>query len=208
MPEWTLADLIDRFGPIAHRRVRQEPPPGTATEQDAIKINNQKHVLVELVDGVLVEKVVGIQESFLAVLIARLVQEFVEKHNLGFVLGEAGMTRLAPGLIRIPDVSFVSWERMSNHRIPRKPMLECAPDLAVEVLSPSNTKREMERKLQDYFAAGVLLVWYVDPVERTVVVYNSIDQFTLLRESDSLSGEPLLPGLTIPLKVLFSQLEA
>jgi Uma2 family endonuclease len=205
--DWTVADLLAHFGPIAHRRIRQEPAPGTATEQDAIDIHDREKRLYELIDGVLVEKASGVQESFLASLIARFLSEFAGQHDLGFVLGADGMARLAPGLIRIPDVSFVSWRRVPSHRIPRVAMLGFAPDLAVEVLSPSNTPLEMNRKLQDYFTAGVSLVWYVDPGNRTVQVFTAVDQATFLQEDQNLNGDPVLPGFVQPLRDLFAQLE-
>ncbi len=82
------------------------------------------------------------------------------------------MARLAPGLVRIPDVSVVLWDQLPSRRVPRIPMLNVAPAMAVEVLSPSNTRQEMERKLRDYFGAGVQLVWYVDPVPRQVRIFN------------------------------------
>jgi len=172
-PDWTVADLLARFGPIAHRRIRQDPPPGTATEQDVLDIYHREKRLFELIDGVLVEKAMGIQEAYLAMRIGCLLGNFVEAHDLGFVLGADGMARLAPGLVRIPDASFVSWQQFPNRRVPRTPMLALAPRLAVEVLSPSNTEQEMDRKLQDYFAAGISLVWYVNPVQRTVHVFTA-----------------------------------
>ncbi len=205
--DWTVADLLAQFGPIVHRRIRQEPAPGTACEQDVIDINDHENRLYELVNGVLVEKAMGVQESFLAALIVRLVGDFVAQHDLGFVLGADGMSRLAPGLIRIPDVSFVSWRRIPKRRIPLVPILGFAPDLAVEVLSPSNTVREMDQKLLDYFAAGVLLVWYVDPVHRTVQTFTAPDQSVLLAEDESLCGDPVLPGFVLPLREIFQQLE-
>ena len=72
------------------------------------------------------------------------------------------MARLAPGLVRIPDVSFIAWRQVPERHIPRVPMLTFAPDLAVEVLSPSNTAQEMNQKRHDYFAAGARLLWYVE----------------------------------------------
>jgi Uma2 family endonuclease len=86
-------------------------------------------------------------------------------------------------------------------------MLDVAPDLAVEVLSPSNTVQEMDRKLRDYFAAGVRLVWYVDPVARTIQVFTAVDQVALLREDDTLTGDPVVPGFALPLRNLFAELE-
>src|SRR5687768_8635138 len=102
--EWTVADLLVRFGPIPHRRIRQDPAPGEATEQDVLDIHEREKRLYELIDGVLVEKTMGVQESFLAVFLARLLGNFVEPKKLGFVLGTDGMTRLFPGRVRIPDV--------------------------------------------------------------------------------------------------------
>ena len=205
--DWTVADLLAHFGPIAHRRIRPEPAPGTATEQDVLDIHDRENRLYELIDGVLVEKAMGVQESFLAIVVASLLREFVGRHDLGFVLGADGMARLAPGLVRIPDVSFVSWQQVPHHRIPRVAMLGFAPDLAVEILSPSNTSQEMNRKLQDYFTAGVRLVWYVDPANRTVQVFTAVDQATHLQEDQSLVGDPVVPGFVLPLRDLFAQLE-
>src|SRR5262245_21079891 len=206
-PEWTAADLVSRFGPIPLWRIRQDPAPGAATEQDVLDIFEREKRLFELVDGLLVEKTVGGQQSFLAVLLAGLLRDFVDRQKLGFVLGADGMARLAPGLVRIPDVSFVSWDQFPGRKVPRLAMLNVAPVLAVEVLSPSNTQEEMERKLRDFFAAGVRLVWYVDDANRTVQVFTGVDQSTTLRESDTLTGDPVLPGFALPLRDLIADLE-
>jgi Uma2 family endonuclease len=206
--DWTAADLLDRFGPIALRRIRLDPAPGTATEQDVLDIHTREDRLYELVDGVLVEKAMGLQESFLAALIIQILGPFVRRHDLGFVLGADGMARLAPGLIRIPDVSFVSWVRVPARRVPKTPMLRLAPDLAVEVLSPSDTAKEMERKLEDYFDAGVRLVWHIDPRQRSARVFTAADGGTPVKEDESLSGDPVLPGFTLSLRELFQALES
>jgi Uma2 family endonuclease len=110
------------------------------------------------VDGVLVEKAAGLRESFLAIALASLLRGFVRPRNLGLVTGEAGMMRLMTGLVRIPDVAFISWDRLPNRRVPTEPLPDVAPNLAVEVLSTSNTPREMVRKRQEYFAAEVQVV--------------------------------------------------
>ena len=78
-----------------------------------------------------------------------------------------------------------------------------APDLAVEVLSKSNTKPEMKRKLGEYFEAGVRLVWMVDPRKRTVRVHTAADQSFLIKEGESLDGGDVLPGFVLPLRELF-----
>ena len=139
IPDLTVADLLEQFGPLPLNRIRLDPAPGTATEEDVVRIHLREDRLYELVDGVLVEKTMSLYESYLAALLLRLPGNFVDQHDLGFVLGADGMVRLAPGLVRIPDVSFMSWKRLGSKRVPRKPMANLAPDLAVEVLSPSNT---------------------------------------------------------------------
>jgi Uma2 family endonuclease len=79
--------------------------------------------------------------------------------------------------------------------------------LAIEVLSQSNTKREMTRKLREYFDAGARLVWYVDPAARSVAVYAGPSTFTVVGEGSALDGGTVLPGFTLSLKELFSVLD-
>jgi Uma2 family endonuclease len=203
----TLADLLDRLGDIPLRRIRFRPPVGTATEQDVLDVHAREKRLCELVDGVLVEKAVGFAESCLAVEIGRIVKNFVKPRKLGLVAGADGMMRLTSGLVRIPDVSFVAWEQIPGGCMPEKPIPQLAPTLAVEVLSEGNTEQEMERKRQEYFAAGTRLAWIVDPVTRTVRVYTSVDEFTVVEEEDTLDGGAVLPGFTLPLRELFAELD-
>ena len=87
----------------------------------------------------------GIYESYLAARLIQLLAEFVREHQLGIVLGADGMRRLTPGVVRIPDVSFISWNQLPVRRVPQVPIADLGPDLAVEVISPSNTAREMEQ---------------------------------------------------------------
>jgi Uma2 family endonuclease len=117
------------------------------------------------------------------------------------------MMRLFPGLVRMPDAAFVSWDRIPGGRIPEEPIPDLTPDIAIEVLSEGNTPGEMERKRKEYFAARVRLVWMVDPIHRTVTVYTAPDRFTVLGENDVLDGGDVLPGLAIPLRDLFAELD-
>jgi Uma2 family endonuclease len=203
----TIADMLDALGDISPERVLMNPPPGTATEQDAIQCEARQNRLCELVDGTLVEKAVGYHESIIALAIASLLRKFVIPKNLGFVSGSDGMMRLFPGLIRMPDVAFASWSRFPGGRLPAEPAPSIAPDLAIEVLSVSNTVGEMERKRREYFEAGVSLVWMIDPRQRTAVVYTSPDEYTEYSESDSLTGGEVLPGFTLSLSELFAELD-
>jgi len=202
---WTAADLVERFGPIPLDRVRFDPLPGLATEQDVVEIRDHEDRLYELVDGVLVEKDMGTYESYLAVLIARFLGNFVSQRDLGIVLGADGMMRLAPGLVRIPDVSFLSWERLPGRAIPDQPIADLVPDLAVEVISRGNTREEMQGKLSEYFGAGVRLVWYVYPRPQPEVwVHRAPGQFTVLTAEQVLDGGDVLPGFRLELATLFA----
>jgi Uma2 family endonuclease len=82
-----------------------------------------------------------------------------------------------------------------------------APNLAVEVLSRSNTPGEMTAKRQEYFAAGVQLVWEINPETRRVVVYRSPTDATTLTATDNLDGGTVLPGFALPLHQLFAELD-
>lgn len=201
---WTAADLVDRFGPIPLSRVRQDPPPGTATEADVVRIRDREDRLCELVDCTLVEKTVGTYESYLALTIGRLLGNYVVKKNLGLVLGADGMLRLAPGLVRVPDVSFISWNRLPDRKIPDQAIADLVPDLAVEVISPGNTQQEMDRKVREYFEAGVTLVWYIYPRAREARTYGTADDFQLASEDQALDGANVVPGFTLPLSDLFA----
>jgi Uma2 family endonuclease len=201
----TVADLLDQLGDIPPSRVLVDPAPGTATESDVIAVHARDGRLCELVDGVLVEKPIGYDESRLAVYLMLFLGEYLRHHDLGALAGEAGTLRLMPGLVRIPDVSFVVWRRMPPADAPSKPIPDLSPDLAVEVLSEENARREMERKLHEYFDAGAQLVWYIDPRNRTVTVYTAPDRFTVLDETATLDGGDLLPGFALPLGELFAR---
>jgi Uma2 family endonuclease len=203
----TVADLMERLGWVPAERVRLRPLPGTATEKDVIEVDSHEDRLCELVDGTLVEKTLGFQESALAMAIGGWLRDFVNPRNMGIVSGESGMLRLFPGLVRIPDVAFASWKRFPNRRMPTEPIPDLVPDLVVEILSESNTEQEMARKYHEYFQAGVQLVWEVDPKNRTVVVYTAPDQSTLLNETQILEGGNVLPSFTLPLAQLFAELD-
>jgi len=203
----TLADLLDRLGGVPLDRIRFHPPPGTATVQDVIAIADHEDKLCELVEGVLVEKVMAYRESGLAAFVVTLLNTFVIPRNLGIVTPADGTFELMPDLVRIPDAAFTNWDRFPGRRYPAARIPQLAPNLAVEVLSPSNTPREMARKRQDYFAAGVELVWEIDPEKRTVMVYTSPAQCATLGVADTLDGGTVLSGFSLPVQQLFAELD-
>jgi len=199
----TLADMWERLGGIPLERILYEPVPGTATEEDVVRLFEREKLLCELVDGVLVEKPIGYKESAVAAFLIRMLQEFAERDGLGVVTGEAGMMHLAPNLVRIPDVSIVLWRQLPGHEIPAEPIPHLTPDLAVEVLRKSNTPAEMERKIGEYFAAGTQYVWIVDPAGRSVTIYSSPTTSTTMTGDGLVEAPSVLPGFNISAEEIF-----
>jgi Uma2 family endonuclease len=198
----TLADLRERLGGIPLERIWLQPAPGTATERDVIEAEARQNRLCELVDGTLVEKATGFEAARLAGELLYLVRHYLGKTDLGIVVGADGMMRIAPGLVRIPDVSFISWDRLPGRESPREPIPDLAPDLAVEMLSKGNTKAEMTRKVREYYDAGVTLVWLIDPRKRTGRVFSTVEKSTIVREHQVLDGGAVLPGFAVRLSDL------
>ncbi len=199
-----VAQLLEQLGGIDPVRVRLDPPPGQATEKDLLRLHDKTGRLCELVDGVLVEKIPGFLEGYLASWIGYLLQRDLNRDDLGVVAGTDAPLRLRPGLVRLPDVSFVRWEQFPvRGQIPWTPIPDLTPDLAVEVLSAGNTVGEMTRKLKEYFLSGATLVWLVDPEARTVQVCTAPDQTRTFVEGETLDGGTVLPGLQIPVEQIF-----
>lgn len=203
----TLADLVERLGGVPLERIRLHPWPGTATIDDVVRLQEKRGIQCELIDGVLIEKARGWEKAALRVVFVQVLNQFVRPRNLGLVAGEGGTVEILDNMVRIPDSSFVSWDRFPGRRRPKKPVPRVAPNLVVEVLSRSNTRKEMERKRRDCFAAGTKLFWEVEPKKRIVRVYTSPDDFTALTEDDTLDGGTVLPGFELSLKELFGELD-
>jgi len=133
--------------------------------------------------------------------IAWLLKNLVTPNKLGWVGGEAGVvTERDPDTVRGPDVYFYRIERLAR---PPKSFIELAPDIAVEVISPSDTRPAMRRKVREYIASGVRLVWVVDPETKTVMVYSGSMQGVEHDEADTLDGGEVLPGFTCKVADLF-----
>jgi Uma2 family endonuclease len=203
----TFADLLHRLGDIPASRVRLRPAPGTAVAKDILADRATAGRICELVDGTLVEKAKGLRESLLALYLGALLIEFVRPRKLGIIAGADGMLKIAAGLVRAPDVSFISWNRIPGRKVPKDPIPKLAPNLAVEVLSKSNTPAEMKRKRREYFKAGVELMWIVDLEGRTVKLCTSARPSKTLAESQILDGGAVLPGFKLPLRELFAELD-
>jgi Uma2 family endonuclease len=202
---WTLADLQKHLGDIPAERIRLFPPPGYATEKDVVEIEAREDRLCELEDGILVEKPMGWYESLIALLIGTRIRGFLDDHDLGQALTADGSLKILPGIVKIPDVSFIGWSRFPKERVKRRPIPALIPDLVVEVLSETNTQKEMDAKLKRYFEAGVRLVWYVDPETRGAVSYTSPTDATQIGPDGELNGGEVLPGFTLSVPWLFEE---
>jgi Uma2 family endonuclease len=121
------------------------------------------------------------------------------------MLGESGPVRTIVPQVRMPDVGFVSWDHFPNRAHPKTKVIPVAPDFAVEILSQTNTKREMDRKLDEYFQANTRRVWYIDPNKRSARVYTAREQFVEISGEGMLDGGDVLPGFSIKLADLFAE---
>jgi Uma2 family endonuclease len=200
-------ELVAHVGDIPGSRIRLNPAPGTATDSDLIHACEVENRLCELIDGVLVEKTVGAIESYLNLLLSQFLTQYVRDNNLGITLGPDGMLRYTKRKIYLPDISFISWSQSPIAEIKKQPIADLHPDLAVEVLSPSNSAKEMQKKRNDYFAWGVQLVWKLNPATREMRVYTSPDTFTIVDINCTLDGGNVLPGFTLPMATLFAELD-
>jgi Uma2 family endonuclease len=205
----TLAELWDRLGNVPLDRIRMDPRPGTATRADMTRLARRSggKVLCELVAGTLVEKAVGNSESILAIWLGGFVCEYLTSNPIGQITGPDGGYETVEDQLRQPDFAFTRSERIREARVEESAFWAISPDLAVEVISPGNTAREMDAKLVEYFAAGVRLVWYVDPRQRTVRVFTSPDDVRELTENDILDGGDVLPGFELSIREWFQRAE-
>ena len=182
------------------RRARPyiEDMPGQAlvTAEELFRLNlpNKR---TELVRGMLIiREPAGYQHGDVAAQLLLAIGNYVEAHSLGRVFAaETGFTlERGPDTVRAPDVAFISNARLPDP--PPRAFAELAPDLAVEVLSPSDMGREVDEKVADWLKASTRLVWVVDPIRANARVYRGDGTESLLVESDSLQGDDVLPGFT------------
>lgn len=202
----TWSEFLEDLGQIPAHRVRRDPTPGTATIDDLVRIN-EGGGRCELVDGALVEKAMGWQQSLIAMVLGEIIGGFVRKNKLGWVTGPDGFIKLFPDVVRGPDVAFFSRQRTPNGKLPQEKVPAIVPDLAIEVLSESNTRSEMMRKCREYFLAGATQVWMFDLRQRTVAVYTAVSAYQVFDEDQVLSAGDILPGLSVSLAEVFGELD-
>ena len=138
--------------------------------------------------------------------IGAILREFVRSRRLGRVFaGEVGIyTQRNPDRVRAADVAYLSSESYAR-LASKRGFLDVAPDLIVEVLSPTDTATDLTQKLREYFAVGVRLVWVADPEARAVLAYRSLTDVREFKESDRLPGDDVLPGFETAVAALFEE---
>ncbi|MBC8113224.1 MAG: Uma2 family endonuclease [Candidatus Saccharimonas sp.] len=203
----TIAELLQQLGDIPPERVRLKPTPGTATKRDLLRLLDKFNIQCELVDGTLVEKAMGQIESNLGALLIHYLYSFLDGNDLGRVYASDAPHELVSKLIRLPDVAFASYGRIPEGEARKKPVASWAPDLAVEILSKSNTRKEIDRKRREYFDAGVRLLWVADPRKKTVKVYTSCDDCVTLGTADMLDGGTVLPGFKLSIGEWYAKVD-
>ena len=174
--------------------------------RDVVRLRATTRRIYELVDGTLVEKIMGYGESVVAIRLSRYLDRWNEANGeWGVIAGADGTLKLMKKLVRAPDLSFTNWSKFPDGERSAAPIADLVPDLAIEVLSASNTPGEIRRKIGEYFRAGTELVWIVDPVRRVVVVHTAPQTSITLTEADTLDGAGVLPGVRIPVSRVFQK---
>jgi Uma2 family endonuclease len=158
--------------------------------------------LFELIDGDIVEKMASFTPSRIAINIAAYLRMYLLREKIGYLTGADGGYILSPGTVVMPDVGYIS-----RARLPEVPEREVdgPPDLAVEVKSPTDRKRDLRRKAELYLLHGTRIVWLVFPDDQAVEVYADEADAVTVTIDDALDGGEVLPGLSIPVRDIFAE---
>jgi Uma2 family endonuclease len=136
---------------------------------------------------------------------AIIIGTFVKERGLGWLAaGDPGIVlRRAPDTVRGPDVAFISYERLpAGQSVPG--YTEIVPDFVIEVVSPSDTAREVQAKTREWLDAGVRLVWLMYPENRSIVAWRGLERGHTYTETDTIDAEPVLPGFLSPVAAFFA----
>ncbi len=180
------------------------PVAGVMSVEEFERLPPPEHCRYELVDGEVVELTFPTPIHNLTVgRVYKLLEQFVDEHRLGMVFpSDTGFVlSREPATLRGPDVTFITAERATG--LDLRANIPGAPDLAIEVISPTDTILEMRRKVDQYLAAGCSTVWVLDPEKREVEVYEPGARPRVLVAEDQLECPELLPGFAVRVDELF-----
>jgi Uma2 family endonuclease len=177
------------------------------TDEAFMALSKEGH-RYEIVNGELVEVGnSGALHGYVCSLLLTALMGFVLPNKLGVILDSSTAFKMKNGNRRSPDISFFAKERLQGMTELPSGFLDGAPDLAVEVLSPSNTVEEIDGKIAEYFENGTRLVWVINPSQHYVLVYRSAQEpDRLLKSVNSLEGEEVVPRFSFPVANLFQPL--
>jgi Uma2 family endonuclease len=177
------------------------------TDAEFMALNRDGH-RYEIVNGELIDMGnSGAKHGYVCSILMILLGGYVRIQKLGAMFDSSTAFKMKSGNKRSPDISFVAKERLQGLDDIPDGFLEGAPDLAVEILSPSNTVEEIHNKLVEYFENGSRLVWVINPKEKYVLVYRSSQEpDRLLKSIDSLDGEEIVPEFSLAIAELFQKL--
>lgn len=175
------------------------------TQEEFFRLYSHREGDYELVKGEVIETPPpGIEHGGIAVNISSALHIFVRQHDLGRVVVEGGFClECRPDTVRGPDVAFIRKERIPAEGLPRA-FFQGAPDLAIEVVSPSDTAAELEEKVHHYLRNGTQRVWVVYPGSRRMAVYRPDGIARWYSEDETVTDEEFLPGFSLPLRDVFS----
>lgn len=157
--------------------------------------------LFELIDGEIVEKVGSFEPSQIAMLVGFFINLYLREHRLGYVTGPDGSYLMADDFNPMPDVGYIAKTRLTERPVRQVTM---APDLAVEVKSPTDSLRDLRRKAERYIELGTALVWVVLPEQRLVEVYAPGQDVQIITQEGVLGGGTVLPGFTLAVRDIFT----
>jgi Uma2 family endonuclease len=167
-----------------------------STEEDLLRTpeDGRKY---ELVDGQIRVTPAGFRHGRVAVSLTVALGSHVKEHDLGYVVDSSTGFRLPGGNVRLPDLAFVAKQRIVGE-LPEG-FSSIPPDLAVEVLSPHDNARQVLDKVGEYLAAGVRLVWVIDPAARRATIYRTLSEVRTIVDGECLEGDDVVPGFRCPL---------
>lgn len=161
----------------------------------------------ELVDGKLIDMDGKPRHGRITTRIGALLQNHALDSRLPLDVGVSTGFVMSESTLRFPDVHVTSWERMAEYDEAEPGWPRLAPDVAIEVVSASNTPAALDRKTAEYFAGGSRAVWIADPDQRTVKIRRPGQPERILGPGDVLTGEPEIPGFSCPVADIFAVLD-
>jgi len=174
----------------------------TLTDEYLMRLPNPPGGKWEVVDGRLHEVATAGKHDIIVIWLGRLMGPYAD--DLGMLTASSAGFRMVGGNLRVPDFGFTRYDRFPNGEVPDS-FIEFAPDLAVEVISPSEEPADMARKVGEYFASGSRQVWHMFPETKTVIVFRSPTDATTYQPEDEIDLSEVLPGFRSRVMDLFGK---